>query len=50
MAEAYEPFNNDPDSYSFNIEWPCIRELLPDIRGRKVLDIGCGTGIYMFLL
>ena len=50
MAEAYEQFNNAPDSYSFNIEWPCIRELLPDIRGREVLDVGCGTGIFTFLL
>lgn len=50
MAEAYEIFNNAPDSYSFNIEWPCIKELLPDIRDREVLDIGCGTGIFTFLL
>ena len=38
MAKAYEEFNNAEDSYSFNIEWPCIKELLPDLKGKTVLD------------
>jgi SAM-dependent methyltransferase len=25
-------------------EWPALRDLLPDLRGRKVLDLGCGYG------
>jgi len=50
MAAAYEVFNNSPDSYSYTIEWPCIQELLPDIRGKSILDFGCGTGIFTFLL
>ena len=25
-------------------EWPALRALLPDIRGRRVLDLGCGFG------
>ena len=25
-------------------EWPVLRALLPDMRGRKVLDLGCGYG------
>lgn len=50
MAAAYELFNNSPDSYSYTIEWPCIQELLPDLRGRSILDFGCGTGIFTFLL
>jgi SAM-dependent methyltransferase len=25
-------------------EWPALRALLPDLRGRKVLDLGCGYG------
>lgn len=49
-AKAYEEFNNSPDSYSYNIEWPCIKELLPDMNGKTILDLGCGTGIFTFLL
>jgi ubiquinone/menaquinone biosynthesis C-methylase UbiE len=25
-------------------EWPVLRALLPDLRGRRVLDLGCGFG------
>src|ERR1700741_1131733 len=25
-------------------EWPALRALLPDMRGQRVLDIGCGFG------
>lgn len=48
-AEAYELFNNSPDSYSYNIEWKCIRTMLPELAQRSVLDLGCGTGIFTFL-
>lgn len=50
MAAAYELFNNSADSYSYTIEWPCIQELLPDLRAKSILDFGCGTGIFTFLL
>lgn len=49
MAQAYEEFNNASDSYSYNIEWPAIQKMLPDLAGKKILDIGCGTGIFTFL-
>ena len=50
MAEAYETFTSGEDSYSACIEWPCVRSLLPDIQGKRVLDLGCGTGHFTFLL
>src|SRR5436190_13932314 len=25
-------------------EWPALRAMLPDLRGRTVLDLGCGFG------
>lgn len=50
MASAYELFNNSPDSYSYTIEWPCIQDFLPNLRGKSILDFGCGTGIFTFLL
>lgn len=50
MALAYEVFNNSPDSYSYTIEWPCVQQLLPELRGKRILDVGCGTGIFTFLL
>src|SRR4029077_20747627 len=25
-------------------EWPALRAMLPDLHGRKVLDLGCGFG------
>ena len=25
-------------------EWPALRTLLPDLRGRRVVDLGCGFG------
>lgn len=49
-AVAYELFNNSPDSYSYNIEWKCIQNMLPELSGKSVLDLGCGTGIFTFLL
>lgn len=48
-ATAYELFNNSPDSYSYNIEWKCIKNMLPELKGKSVLDLGCGTGIFTFL-
>lgn len=44
MAKTYEEFTEEEDSYSYTIEWPCIKEMLPGLNGKTVLDLGCGTG------
>lgn len=49
-AATYELFNNSQDSYSYNIEWKCIKNMLPDLNEKSILDLGCGTGIFTFLL
>lgn len=50
MAEAYEEFTEGEDSYSYKIEWPCIKTMTPDLKNKNVLDLGCGTGRFTFLL
>nr|WP_294489323.1 class I SAM-dependent methyltransferase [uncultured Anaerosporobacter sp.] len=50
MAMAYENFTENPDSYSYSIEWPCVQKMLPNIKGKRILDLGCGTGRFTFLL
>ena len=43
----YENFKSNRESeLNFNdvIETPIITEMLPDLKGKKVLDIGCGMG------
>ncbi|WP_409183001.1 class I SAM-dependent methyltransferase [Amycolatopsis sp. VS8301801F10] len=29
-----------------NLEWPSFKDLLGDLRGRRVLDVGCGEGSF----
>jgi len=48
MEEAYEQFTSGDDSYSRRIEWPCIRKMLPDLKGKSIIDLGCGTGRFAF--
>jgi len=50
MAGDYEDFTNQPSSYSNEIEWPCIQELLPGLEHAVILDVGCGTGRFSFHL
>jgi SAM-dependent methyltransferase len=44
-GELYNPDN--PDSYSFLARRRKSVELLGDLRGKRILDVGCGTGALM---
>ena len=50
MAEAYEGFTSTPKAYSSSIEWPAIKSILPNLEGKEILDLGCGTGRFALLL
>ena len=42
----------NPEGWFFNefLEMPATLELLGNVKGKKVLDYGCGSGIYLKLL
>jgi ubiquinone/menaquinone biosynthesis C-methylase UbiE len=42
--EAYSRLERSVEGLDGAAEWPAIRALLPDLRGRSVLDLGCGYG------
>ena len=45
LADAYaEKVNTKP--HNAYLEMPAVLSLLPDVRGKRVLDAGCGTGRY----
>jgi SAM-dependent methyltransferase len=44
LAEGYEQARTREDSLDRLVEWPAQRELLGDVAGRSVLDLGCGNG------
>jgi SAM-dependent methyltransferase len=44
LAPDYEQARNREDSLDRLVEWPAQRDLLGDITGRSVLDVGCGNG------
>jgi ubiquinone/menaquinone biosynthesis C-methylase UbiE len=43
MAEAYAK-KNESNVYNAYYERPATISLLPDVRGKNVLDVGCGAG------
>ncbi|MEK6322895.1 MAG: class I SAM-dependent methyltransferase [Acidobacteriota bacterium] len=45
-GEAFDRFTTAEDSFSDNIERPAIKQLIGDIEGARVLDLGCGAGTY----
>src|SRR5579875_4057175 len=44
LAPDYERARSREDSLDRLVEWPAQRELLGDVSGRSVLDLGCGNG------
>jgi SAM-dependent methyltransferase len=44
LAPDYERARTKEDSLDQLVEWPAQRELLGDVTGRSVLDVGCGNG------
>ena len=44
LAGDYERARAREDSLDRLVEWPAQRELLGDVTGRSVLDLGCGDG------
>ncbi len=46
VASKYDSWYRTPlGRYADEVEWRCVRALLPDKKG-KILDLGCGTGLY----
>lgn len=44
LAPDYEQARSREDSLDRLVEWPAQRDLLGDVAGRSVLDLGCGNG------
>ncbi|HYZ92993.1 MAG TPA: class I SAM-dependent methyltransferase [Actinomycetota bacterium] len=44
LAPDYERARAREDSLDRLVEWPAQRQLLGDVAGRSVLDVGCGNG------
>jgi ubiquinone/menaquinone biosynthesis C-methylase UbiE len=43
---AFDRFTTAEDSFSENIERPAVESLAGDVAGKRVLDLGCGSGAY----
>ena len=45
LAEEYvEEVESNP--YNAHLEFPATTELIPDVDGKRILDAGCGAGLY----
>ncbi|GAB1639752.1 class I SAM-dependent methyltransferase [Krasilnikovia sp. MM14-A1259] len=44
LAADYEQARARDDSLDRLVEWPAERDLLGDVAGRSILDLGCGNG------
>lgn len=46
--DAYSQFPRSVDGLKAAGEWPTLQRMLPDFRGKRALDIGCGFGWHCF--
>jgi SAM-dependent methyltransferase len=44
LAAGYEQARAREDSLDRLVEWPAERDILGDVTGRSILDLGCGNG------
>ena len=42
--EGYSQLGRSVEGLAGAAEWTALRAMLPDMRGRKVVDLGCGFG------
>jgi ubiquinone/menaquinone biosynthesis C-methylase UbiE len=45
-GEAFDRFTTASDSFANNIERPAIEQLIGNVHGARLLDLGCGSGTY----
>lgn len=45
LADAYAA-DVRTNAYNAELEFPATSSLIPDVDGKRVLDAGCGTGVY----
>ena len=50
MAEAYHKKRIEKNDFNKMLEQPITFEMLGDVKGKKILDAGCGSGIYTKIL
>ena len=43
--EKYSQMSRSREGLSGAGEWETLKDLLPDFAGKRVLDLGCGSGI-----
>ncbi|WMT89240.1 class I SAM-dependent methyltransferase [Pelagibacterium sp. H642] len=44
--EGYSQFPRSREGLAAANEWPALRAMLPDLNGKRVLDLGCGFGAF----
>lgn len=44
LAESYEAARTRPDSFDVLMEFPAQLRLIGDVRGKRILDLACGSG------